>query len=162
MTKTDPAMLVGELIRLATPVGHRLARDLALSLNDLTALHHLVGRPPLGPADLGKRLGMSSASATVLVDRLEQAGYARRERDPHDRRRVVVTVTAATEQRSLAAVAPLVEAITKISTELDATTRQAVTHYLSQVVQAMQAFVDHEHAHPAAEEAGTTTAIEHH
>lgn len=144
-------MLVGELIRLATPVGHVLARRMALSLNDLTALHHLVGRPPLGPAELGKRLGMSSASATVLVDRLEQAGYVRRERDPGDRRRVVLTVTDATERRSLAAVRPLAEAIAKITSELDEPTRQALADYLGQVADAMRTFAEHDQAPLAAD-----------
>jgi len=34
--------------------------------------------------------GLTSGSATRLVDRLERAGYVRRERDTHDRRKVLV------------------------------------------------------------------------
>lgn len=154
MTRSDPGMSIGELIRLATPVGQVLARRLALSLNDLAALHHLVGASALGPAELGKRLGMSSASATVLVDRLEQAGYVRRERDPHDRRRVVLAATETAERHSLAAVRPLVEEITAITDELDEPTRRTIADYLDRVAEAMRAFAARQHSSVA--EPGST------
>ena len=64
-TRTDLAGLVGQIVRLAGPINALMARELMLPLNDLAALHHLVGLPPAGPAELGRRLGMSSASATV-------------------------------------------------------------------------------------------------
>lgn len=37
-------------------------------------------------------MGMTTGAVTRLVDRLERAGYVRREPDPADRRRVVVQV----------------------------------------------------------------------
>lgn len=39
---------------------------------------------------LATATGLTTASITGVVDRLEEAGYVRRERDPRDRRRVVV------------------------------------------------------------------------
>lgn len=138
----EPGMLLGELIRLSTGVGQVLARQLGLSLSDLAALHHLVGRPPLGPVELGKHLGMSSASATVLADRLERAGYVHRRRDSTDRRRIVLEVTEATTVRTLAAVRPLVEGITAIGDRLDTTTRTTVTTYLADAAAVMKAFTD--------------------
>jgi DNA-binding MarR family transcriptional regulator len=138
----DPATLLGELIRLSTAVAEVLSRELGVSLRDLGALHHVVGRPPLGPAELARRLGMSTASATVLVDRLEQAGYLRRRRDPADRRRVVLDVTDSTTTRSLAAVTPLTRAVTAIGDGLDAPARDVVVDYLAEVVAAMRAFTE--------------------
>ncbi|MDN5861467.1 MAG: MarR family winged helix-turn-helix transcriptional regulator [Pseudonocardia sp.] len=136
----DPAALVGELMRLNSAVVQVLARELGLSLTDLTALHHLVERPSAGPVELGKRLGMSSASATVLVDRLERAGHVRRRRDPADRRRVVLEVTEAAAAQSLEAVRPLVDAVAAIDDDLDQPARQAVAIYLARVADAMTAF----------------------
>src|SRR5690606_12638195 len=34
--------------------------------------------------------GLTTGAITGVVDRLEQAGYVRRTRDPHDRRKVVI------------------------------------------------------------------------
>lgn len=105
-------------------------------------MHHLVGRAPLGPAELGKRLAISSSSATVLADRLERAGYVRRRRDPSDRRRIVLEVTDTTAARSLDAVRPLVDAITAIGHEFDEPARQAIAAYLARATDAMAAFAD--------------------
>lgn len=137
-----PGAVLGELMRLSGAVSQILARQLGLSLTDLTALHHLVGRAPLGPAELGRRLGMSSASATVLVDRLERAGHVRRRRDPADRRRIVLQVTDTAAARSLDAVRPLTEAITAIGDELDEPTRHVIATYLARAAEAMAAFTD--------------------
>jgi len=37
--------------------------------------------------------GLSTGAVTGVIDRLERAGYVRRVRDPHDRRKVLVEVT---------------------------------------------------------------------
>jgi DNA-binding MarR family transcriptional regulator len=54
------------------------------------------------PGELGRAVGLASASTTALVDRLEGAGYARRERDREDRRKVVVSLDEARLTRDLA------------------------------------------------------------
>lgn len=149
IARRDPAALVGELMRLNSAVVQILARELGLSLTDLTALHHLVGRASVGPAELGKRLGMSSASATVLVDRLERAGHVQRRRDPADRRRVVLEVTDAAAARSLDAVRPLADTVAAIDDELDPSTRQAIAVYLARVADAMTAFTGQQDRGPS-------------
>jgi DNA-binding MarR family transcriptional regulator len=45
---------------------------------------------PLTAGELAKVTGLSTGSVTALIDRLEQAGYVRREKDPNDRRRVLI------------------------------------------------------------------------
>ncbi|GAY19112.1 MarR family winged helix-turn-helix transcriptional regulator [Mycobacterium sp. shizuoka-1] len=139
-TRTDLAGLIGQIVLLAGPINALMARELTLPINDLAALHHLVGLSPAGPAELGRRLGMSSASATVLADRLERAGYIRRRRDPSDRRRIILEVTDATAARSQAVIGPLVEALTKISDSLDEAAQQDVGTYLTRVITAMANF----------------------
>src|SRR5207249_87527 len=47
-------------------------------------------RGRLTAGELAKETGLTTASITGVVDRLEEAGYVRRERDTRDRRRVVV------------------------------------------------------------------------
>jgi DNA-binding MarR family transcriptional regulator len=52
----------------------RLLGRLGIGDTDMTALEHLFANGPLGPVELGEKLGLRSASATALVDRLEAAG----------------------------------------------------------------------------------------
>jgi len=62
----------------------------------LEALWHL---GPLNQRELGRKILKSSGNVTVVVDHLEAAGLVARERDPHDRRHVVVSLTAAGRER---------------------------------------------------------------
>lgn len=72
-----------------------IADRVGVPVRDLDALH---GLDRLGPATakvLGERVGLTSGSASRMIDRLEQAGLVERVRDGEDRRRVMI---AATEQ----------------------------------------------------------------
>ncbi|MFJ8161223.1 MarR family winged helix-turn-helix transcriptional regulator [Streptomyces sp. NPDC096136] len=42
---------------------------------------------------LGAHLGLNSAGTTAVIDRLERLGHVTRDRDPEDRRRVLLSVT---------------------------------------------------------------------
>ncbi|MFC1420898.1 MarR family winged helix-turn-helix transcriptional regulator [Streptacidiphilus cavernicola] len=108
-----------------------LARRLGLGLNDVTALEHLLGAPDgLGPADLAQRLGIRSASATVLVDRLEQAGHVTRAAHRSDRRRTVVAPTPHARDEIVAALQPLVAAVDDAAGQLTDAERAVVTRFL--------------------------------
>ena len=56
----------------------------------LEALHHI---GPLCQGELAEKLLRSGGNLTLVVDNLEKAGYVARERDPADRRFVVVKLT---------------------------------------------------------------------
>lgn len=67
------------------------------------------------PAALARRLGISRAVVTGLLDRLEERGMIRREPDPGDRRRLRIVMTDAGQEASarlgLAVVADLAAAL---------------------------------------------------
>ena len=56
----------------------------------LEALHHI---GPLCQGELAEKLLRSGGNLTLVVDNLEKVGYVVRERDPADRRFVVVKLT---------------------------------------------------------------------
>ena len=68
-----------------------LADRLALHPTDLQCLNLLaLERGPVTTGRVAELTGLTTGSATRLVDRLEKAGYVVRERDAADRRRVLV------------------------------------------------------------------------
>ncbi|QVQ52694.1 MarR family transcriptional regulator [Spiractinospora alimapuensis] len=71
---------------------HAAAERLGLRLMDLQAVNLLADAGPMTVGELGTRLGTPAATTTRVVDRLEDAGYARRVRGDTDRRRVRVDV----------------------------------------------------------------------
>ena len=77
--------------------------QLTLSRSALQFLNLLELHGPLTPGELGRLSGFGSGTVTGIVDRLEQAGYARRDRDPADRRKVLVV---ADHDRLLRDIAP--------------------------------------------------------
>lgn len=80
-------------------------RYMELGETDMRALHFLIVCENTGtlatPSAIAQSLGISSASTTKLLDRLERAGHVRRERHPSDRRAVVVGVEPATRAAAM-------------------------------------------------------------
>lgn len=66
--------------------------DHGLSLRQLTVLY-VIRDGADSPGALSRRLRISPAVVTGLLDRLEQAGYVRRLADPGDRRRLRLALT---------------------------------------------------------------------
>lgn len=92
---SDLTLTVRSLIGAAQELTVRTARDMGMNLSDMTAIMALSEHGPMGVAELARRLGVSSPATTVLVDRLERAGYVERVRDVSDRRRVQISDTPA-------------------------------------------------------------------
>ncbi len=66
----------------------------------LGLLHHLSASGPLTLGELATHLGLSKATATELVTRVEERGLVDRMRDERDRRRVYVWLTEHGRQRA--------------------------------------------------------------
>lgn len=77
-----------------TRVYKPLLEPLGLTYPQYLALLVLWERDGVGVGELGKRLYLDSGTLTPLLKRLEASGWVRRERDPADERRVVVSLTA--------------------------------------------------------------------
>lgn len=122
-----------EVTRANAEITRELARRLGLGVNDITALDHLLQNGPLGPTELGTLLGMRSASATALVDRLEAVGHVERRPHPTDRRRLVVEPTPHAVEEVLSVIRPLVASLDAVAEELTVDERRAVAHYLERV-----------------------------
>jgi DNA-binding MarR family transcriptional regulator len=67
-----------------------VASRLGLSPADLETLDLLSTNGPLTAGRLAELTGLTTGAITGMVDRLEEAGLVRRERDTEDRRRVIV------------------------------------------------------------------------
>jgi DNA-binding MarR family transcriptional regulator len=66
---------------------------LGINRTDARCVDVILQRGRVTAGDLAVASGLSPGAATTAIDRLERAGYARRVRDPDDRRRVIVEPT---------------------------------------------------------------------
>jgi DNA-binding MarR family transcriptional regulator len=92
-------------------MGQAAADRIGLNATDLNCLNILSFSGAMTAGELAKQTGLSTASITGVADRLEEAGYVRRERDPKDRRRVVIRLVLDSALRDVAPVfLPLIQA----------------------------------------------------
>ena len=70
---------------------HAVAQRVGLGGSDSQFVSLLNLHGPLTPGRLAELTGLTTGTVTGVIDRLERAGFVRRERDPVDRRKVLVT-----------------------------------------------------------------------
>ncbi|GIO16093.1 putative HTH-type transcriptional regulator YcgE [Cohnella xylanilytica] len=67
-----------------------ISEKLGLNATDHKCLDYLNRSGPVTAGQLAQLTGLTTGAVTSVIDRLEQAGYVIRDKDPNDRRRVVV------------------------------------------------------------------------
>jgi MarR family transcriptional regulator, organic hydroperoxide resistance regulator len=78
-------MLAGAII-----FNQQVADSVGLNATDLQCLNLLELQDALTPGDLARCCGLTTGGVTVVLDRLEKAGYIRREANPRDRRSLLI------------------------------------------------------------------------
>jgi DNA-binding MarR family transcriptional regulator len=71
-------------------LNHQISARLELKDVDLDCLNLIDRDGPLNPSALVQRTGLHPATMTGILDRLERGGWIARDRDPSDRRAVIV------------------------------------------------------------------------
>ncbi len=93
ITAADRIVLeIRKFIAAAIFFNTQAAEKVGLGLTDLQMVHVLQLYGPATPRQLGVWTGLSSGGVTVALDRLEKAGYLRRQPNPADRRSLLVTL----------------------------------------------------------------------
>jgi len=140
---SDLSLALREVLQANSDAVHALSVKLGIGHSDLSALSYLASSPEaVGPVELGHRLGMRSASATVLVDRLEKAGHVDRLPHPDDRRRIRLAVTATARQELLQALAPLTRPVDELAAQLRPEDARVAAQFLREVAQVFRAYAE--------------------
>jgi DNA-binding MarR family transcriptional regulator len=71
-------------------LNHQVGTRLRLRDVDFDCLNLLSRHGPAGPGTLARLAGLHPATMTGVLDRLEKSGWVTRDRDPSDRRAVVI------------------------------------------------------------------------
>ena len=81
-----------KFITAAVFLNAQVAEKLGLTMTDVQVVSVLQLYGPSTPSRLGGATGLSSGGVTVALDRLEKAGYVRRQPNPVDRRSLMITL----------------------------------------------------------------------
>ena len=135
-----------EQLRTIQQLNESFARHLRESLTvnstDLDAMQHLIVAGSLSPGDLSKRLGLSSAAVTSVIDRLEVAGHAAREPHPSDRRALLVVPSPGSVGKALGEVMPMVAKLDSVLEDFSDEEQSAIVRYLDAVIAAYREHLD--------------------
>lgn len=128
-----PGELFGREFATAIVVFHEaVGRLLGLSAVERKCLDVLRRLGPVTAGTIGEHTGLTTGAVTGLIDRLEKAGYVRRERDPHDRRKVVIQLLPNEQMDALLAAAfgPFTDDMTKIAARYSDAERRAIADWI--------------------------------
>jgi len=81
-----------ETSRLSMVFRYAIAERLGLTVSDLECLDFLADVGSATAGQVAERTNLTTGAVTSMLRRLQQAGYVTAERDPGDRRRVIVTL----------------------------------------------------------------------
>lgn len=117
--ETERRQLIAQFIlamRQTTAITQLLSQAAAdrigINATDLNCLNIVALTPAMTAGDLARATGLTTASITGVLDRLEDNGLVRRERDARDRRKVIIRLDLTRGARDVAPVfAPLVTAM---------------------------------------------------
>lgn len=88
----DIANALRQLLQAYDDLTVERRRRLGLNANEEMVLR-LIGQGTLAPADLSRRMGMTTAGMSNMLDRLEADGLLRREPHETDKRRVLLALS---------------------------------------------------------------------
>jgi DNA-binding MarR family transcriptional regulator len=92
-----------------------LADWLGLNITDHKCLGFLLEEGPQTAGRLAELTGLTTGAITGVIDRLEKAGYVKREKDSHDRRRVMIEPIFGSEAKMTSLFASLAQASMEMS-----------------------------------------------
>jgi DNA-binding MarR family transcriptional regulator len=117
-----------------TTMRQRTQSEMDMNATDLLALRHLISAEAegasLGPKDLTRLLGVSTAATAKLLSRLVDSGHIRREPHPHDRRAQVLHATPGAHREVRLTLGSMHRRMLEVAEGLSAPQQRAVIHFL--------------------------------
>ncbi|TPW75598.1 MarR family winged helix-turn-helix transcriptional regulator [Schumannella soli] len=121
----------------------RTRASMGMGETDLLALRFLLEAGRRGeivtPKELAARLDISSASTTVLIDRLVKSGHVRRDPHPSDRRSIIVVATPSSDDEVRHTLGRMHERMLEVAESLTPQQSEAVVEFLTRMREAVEA-----------------------
>jgi DNA-binding MarR family transcriptional regulator len=126
--------LLREVMDLTTEFEKHVGNELRVNPTDLEAMEQLITDGALSPTELSKRLGISTAAVTSVIDRLTAVGHVTRAPHPTDRRALLVVPSPGSVAKAMSTLMPMILGIDRALDGLSAAEQATITAYLERVV----------------------------
>lgn len=131
----DATSLLRDIREVGAAFEAHLGSELTVNPTDLEAMEHLIQDGPLTPTELSRRLDVSTAATTTIIDRLTAVGHVSRIPHPTDRRGILVVPAPASVERAMGTIMPMILGIDRVLASFSDTEKAVITDYLSRVVE---------------------------
>ena len=139
--QTETLLLLRAVLDEAIHANHVVARRAGMSVSELLTLAHL-SRERIGPAEISRRLSVTTAAATGYVNNLVPRGYVERSPHPAARRRTELVISDAGRGAVVRQMLPMFMALDEVDRGLDDAEREVVSRYLAGVLDAYRELRD--------------------
>jgi DNA-binding MarR family transcriptional regulator len=119
--------------------GLATAEAVGLNATDFHSLNIVALAGPLTAGQLARRIGLTTSATTRMIDRLEQARFVRRVRNPADRRQVIVELRPDRQAEIDAALGPVRSRLFEVFQRFDAEQVRVLLAYFEQAAPALVA-----------------------
>ena len=130
----EASALLRTMLDLTAEFEVEVSSALSVNRRDFEAMQHLVMSGALSPTEIARRLGVSTAAATVIVDRLAAVGHVSRAPHPTDRRGVLVVPNPDSIAQAMDRILPLIMGVDRVLDDFGNAEQAAITEYLRRVV----------------------------
>ncbi len=138
--QTESLLALRELIAVGSQVTPAVARRAALSHHELQTLEVVI-EGAVGPVEIARELGVTSAAASGIVDRLADRGHVVRRPHVSDRRRTQVVITESGREEVLGYLMPMFTSLAGLERTLTVEERAVITRYLRGATEAIRALL---------------------
>ena len=110
-----------------------VAQQIGMNASDMQCAEFLVRQGPLTAGQLAELSGLTTGAITGVVDRLERAGWAKRENDPADRRRVIIHAVPQDTNAEEGLYDPYTEAMSNLLADYDDQELHFILEFISRL-----------------------------
>ena len=139
---TEVRQALRALVTQLSLLNQQVGGHLKMRPGDLYCLDLIDSHGPLSPTALARMAGLHPATMTGVLDRLERGRWIVRERDPADRRGVMVRVLAERRGDILRLYSPINDAIDRVCAEYTAAELDLIAGFLARATTAGQSATD--------------------
>lgn len=139
--KTDEQVLITlrQIIRAIDLHSRRLERESGLTGPQLLVLKQIQSTSDITAGVIARKVSLSQATVTAIIDRLERKGILQRERSADDKRKVLLSLTEAGHQALEQAPALMQESFISAFNRLQVSEQSLILSSLQQVAGMMNA-----------------------
>jgi DNA-binding MarR family transcriptional regulator len=131
----EASVLLRDILKLTSEFEGTVSVALSVNRRDFDAMQHLIQNGALSPTEIAHRLGVTTAAATVIVDRLTAVGHVTRQPHPTDRRGVLVVPNPESVTQAMERIMPLIMGVDRALDDFGTAEQAAITEYLRRVVE---------------------------